>query len=130
MKLRALIADDEPLVRKFITTVLMSEGYRVLQARNALEAILCWREHKDFDLIVSDVNMPDISGPDFVEAIWMQGYIPVLYMSGLPPDDSASKHVLDGRAQFIAKPFGALTLRRKVQAILKVQRASRLSSRS
>jgi len=125
-----LVADDEPLVRKFIATVLMSEGYRVLQARNSLEALLCWREHRHFDLIVSDVNMPDMSGPDFVEAIWMQDYIPVLFMSGLPPDDTAWQHVLDGRAQFLPKPFVPLTLRRKVQAILKVRQPYRLLSHS
>jgi len=97
-KANILIADDEPCVLKFLTAVLPADRYRISQACNGLEAILVWHQSKPIDLLIADVNMPGLDGPLVAEAIWVEKYIPVLYISGLPPADLAERHIQDGRA--------------------------------
>ena len=84
-KVNILLADDEPVVRKFVVAALPTEGYHIFQACDGLEAILLWHERKPVDLIIADVMMPGVNGPLLVEAIWAEEYTPVLYISGLPP---------------------------------------------
>src|SRR5438046_816792 len=104
-KANILLADDEPIVRKFLVAALPTERYRIFQACDGLDGILIWHERKPIDLIIADVNMPGLDGSQLVEAIWAEEYTPVLYISGLPPGGLAARHIQDSRARFLAKPF-------------------------
>jgi response regulator RpfG family c-di-GMP phosphodiesterase len=59
-----LVVDDEPLVRNLVSYVLRSEGYRVLQAANGIDALSVTNEHteKPVALLVSDIAMPEMDG--------------------------------------------------------------------
>ncbi len=118
-----LLAEDDPIVLKFLTAALTTEGYRIFQACDGLEAILLWQERKPIDLIITDVNMPELAGPQLAEAIWVEEYTPVLYISGLPPGGLAARHIEDGRARFLAKPFQVGALRKNVQELVEVPRS-------
>jgi CheY-like chemotaxis protein len=118
-----LLAEDEPIVRKFVTAALTKEGYRIFQACDGLEAILLWHERRPIDLIMADVNMPGLAGPLLAEAIWVEEYTPVLYISGLPPGGLAARHIQDGRARFLGKPFQVGALRKNVQELVEIPRA-------
>jgi len=87
-----LIVDDEAVVRRFLAAVLAPDGHRLFEARDGLEGIVVWRERKPIDLIISDVNMPGLSGPEFAEAILDVANTPVLYVSGLPLAGLAAQH--------------------------------------
>jgi len=118
-----LLAEDDLIVRNFLTAALTREGYRIIQACDGREAILLWHEYKPIDLIIADVNMPGLRGPLLAEAIWVEEFTPVLYISGLPPGDLVEQHIRNGHARFLAKPFQLGALRKSVQAFVEVPRS-------
>jgi two-component system cell cycle sensor histidine kinase/response regulator CckA len=114
-----LIEDDEQL-RKTISRVLTARGYTVLEAAGSADAIELFEIHPDrIDLVVSDMVMPGLSGPETIERIRRhRADAKVLYMSGY------SDHAVfrDGSAQaqvnFIQKPFMPQALAVKVREVL------------
>jgi CheY-like chemotaxis protein len=112
-----LFADDDPFVRRFLTTALTMEGYRIFQADDGYAAMSLWHEHQPIGLIIADVNMPGLDGPLLAEAIWVEKFTPVLYISGRPPEGLTARHIKEGRAGFLAKPFQLAELRQSIQAI-------------
>jgi CheY-like chemotaxis protein len=65
-----LVADDEPVVRSFVRTALEMKGYRVLQAADGVEALEISRAYPgDIHLLLSDVKMPRMRGPELAEAL-------------------------------------------------------------
>lgn len=79
-----LLIEDESFVREVTREILISAGYRVLGARNALEATQIYeRRHSEIDLVITDVVLPGESGR--LLAVRLQGHNPelkVLFMSG------------------------------------------------
>ena len=112
-----LLADDEPLLRELGETILKQAGYTVLTAGNADAVRKLMTEHSGtVDLILADVVMPDISGPDLVrigKQRWPEAR--VLYMSGYTDDELQD---LDPGAGFIQKPFTPTELMAKIDEIL------------
>ena len=112
-----LLAEDEPLLRELGETILSQSGYTVLTAPNgeALRKLIA--EHSgNVDLLLTDVVMPDISGPDLVRLAkqrWPD--IRVLYMSGYGDEDLKD---LDRDAGFIQKPFTPTELMAKIKEVL------------
>jgi len=114
-----LLAEDEPAVRSFTRSVLTRCGYRVLDAEDATTALrLVKGLERPVDLVVTDVVMPDASGPDlFAEIAGLYPESRVLYMSGYPGDAMVIRGLDEGVA-FLAKPFTADRLARRVRGVL------------
>ncbi len=109
---RILLVEDQPELRRMLTTLLRRLGYQVLSAGSAREALsLCDSQVVPFDMALFDVVLPDISGPVLFEMLppRFRG-IPVLYISGYA--DESQTEGLQGR--LLAKPF---TIERLAQAI-------------
>lgn len=112
-----LLAEDEPLLRELGQTILTQAGYKVLTAPNsdALRKLIA--EHPgEVDLLLADVVMPDISGPEVVrigKERWPKAR--VLYMSGYADDELQD---LDRDAGFIQKPFTPAELTAKIAELL------------
>jgi two-component system, NtrC family, response regulator AtoC len=68
MPQRILIVDDDGPMRSFLSTILKDEGYIVDEARNGLEG-LSKIEYSDFDLVITDLRMPDMSGIDLIRSV-------------------------------------------------------------
>ena len=80
---RILVVDDEAGVRRFITRVLSTAGYVVETAATGPEGLEAIDEGRAFDLIVSDVRMPGMSGPRFIaELRRSEADVKVLYLTG------------------------------------------------
>ncbi len=115
-----LIVEDDSRVREIIRSVLSARGYHVLDAADPEEALQIYRERDGaINLVLTDVVMPTMSGPDLIarltaEAPWLR----VLYMSGHTADVALRHGVHTGDADFLAKPFTASTLARKVREVL------------
>jgi two-component system cell cycle sensor histidine kinase/response regulator CckA len=115
-----MVVEDEPQVRDYAATVLTNCGYKVIKADNAADALqFCERERDRIDLILADVVMPGLSGP---EMSWrlkrLRPGIKVLYMSGYTADKIVHLGVLDLETDFIRKPFTPSQLSGKVREIL------------
>ena len=66
---RVLLVDDSPFFRNLLTPLLTVAGYEVTAAENASAALAYCEEGRDFDVIVSDIEMPGMNGFDFAKAV-------------------------------------------------------------
>lgn len=119
-----LVVEDEPAVRRVTARTLEQEGYTVLTADHPREAIRLAQAHgAAIALVLTDVQMPEMSGYDLVEALRSaHPHLRHLFMSGYP--DGPPVHGLAGErrpedaVRFIAKPFTLATLTAKVRQVL------------
>jgi serine/threonine-protein kinase len=101
---RVLLVDDNDALRRAIKRVLVAEGHRVVEAADGREAIARTKEG-EFDLIVSDVRMPDMDGVELLRAIHERDAdLPVLLITGDPELDTAMKAVEYGALEYLTKP--------------------------
>jgi DNA-binding NtrC family response regulator len=105
-----LVVDDNEDIRKTIVAMLEKCGYTVIEADSSRTAIKIFKSHGDtIHLVLSDVVMPEISGPEMVKALYeMQKEIKVVFMSGFTEDDVILDDVLEilhSQTSFIEKPF-------------------------
>jgi two-component system, cell cycle sensor histidine kinase and response regulator CckA len=117
-----LVVEDEDQVRAVACGILRRSGYTVIEARNAGEALLLCESHAGIiQLLLSDVVMPGMSGPELAKRLaTTRPGMRVLCMSGYA-DDSIVRHgVLDAHFAFLQKPITPGTLARKVRSVLDV----------
>jgi DNA-binding NtrC family response regulator len=118
---KILLVDDEEAIRKMVRAVLGNELYEYGEATNGLEAQAVL-EKQHFDLIITDVIMPDCDGIELVIAIRRkQPDIKVIVMSG--GGRVRAGHYLDlagklGAAKVFEKPFDTAALRQTVKELL------------
>jgi two-component system cell cycle sensor histidine kinase/response regulator CckA len=115
-----LLIEDEPAVRRLARDILAGKGYTVLEGTDTEEALRLAREHPGpIHLIVTDVVMPGMSGPDLItHARALLPSVKVLFMSGYS-DEAVTHHgILEQGAAFLAKPFTAASLLNKVIEVL------------
>ncbi|HEX7052096.1 MAG TPA: PAS domain-containing protein [Longimicrobiales bacterium] len=115
-----LLVEDESAVRSLVRRVLERRGYKVLEATNGAEAIQLAAGYPDrIDLVLTDVVMPDLAGPELVESLApLRPEMRVIFMSGYADHEVVRRGVLEYRAGFIGKPFSPDSLSRKVREIL------------
>lgn len=115
-----LVVEDERDVRDLTCQLLEHHGYRTLDASNSGEALLtCERHDGPINLMLSDVVMPQMSGPELAERVAsLRPDMRVLFMSGYL-DEAISKHgLLMDHASFLFKPFNRRVLLEKVREVL------------
>lgn len=113
---RILVVDDELIVRNWIARLLQEEGYAVEVATNGAEALRIAQESPhEFDLVVTDVRMPQMDGWQLGRRVREQWPgLPVLYISGYDVHQSAP-----GPHAFLRKPFESDDLLRRVAGLLR-----------
>jgi DNA-binding response OmpR family regulator len=113
----ALVVDDEPQVRRFMSAVLRRQGWSVREAGDATAALAMARAFPP-DLLVTDFEMPLVSGVALAEQLRESDEdLPVLLVSGYP-DAAGSMRNLHGRTAFTRKPFAAEELVSSVGSIV------------
>jgi CheY-like chemotaxis protein len=115
-----LVADDELLIRAFVTRVLEGAGYRVTAVDDgapALAALLA--EGADFAALVTDCRMTHVNGPEVLARLRAAGRsVPVILTSGSEHPDSISGLAGDPRTAFLVKPFQPVDLLASLQRLL------------
>jgi len=112
-----LLVEDEPLLRQVACRALRSFGHRVVEARDAAEAIGICEHERAIDLLVTDVVMPEISGPELATRLKsIQPRLKVLFMTGHVGGAMASTG--HSGAWLLQKPFKPSALARTVRDIL------------
>jgi PAS domain S-box-containing protein len=111
-----LVLEDEDGVRELAARVLRDRGYRVVQARNAGEALTNLRNGAaNPSLLLTDVIIPDMGTMQLEwEVHSITPELPILYMSGYPKDDILARGLLRGDQPFLQKPFTAEDLAAEV----------------
>ena len=115
-----LVVEDEPAVRELTRRILESAGYRPIVAANGSEALLeCEGHEAKVRLLLTDVVMPKMSGKELAERLEkLSPGLRVLYMSGYTDNAIVHHGMLDAGTHFIAKPFDAASLLKKVRQVL------------
>lgn len=121
-----LVVEDDDVVRMLTTDVLEELGYRVVAAADSSEALQCLVEDSGFDLLMTDVGLPGMSGHQLAEAVRRQHpRLPVLFASGYVQgsqiesgSELAGSKPLEGPLGVIGKPFTLDQLRDKVGEML------------
>ena len=115
-----LLVEDEGAVRQLMERTLANLGYAVLKAATVHDAIaLAGDRDRRIDLLLSDVVMPDLSGPDVAQrVVRLHPEIKVLYVSGFANRIPLDVGTLNRRASFLPKPFTPQALAAKVRECL------------
>ncbi len=116
-----LVVDDSKVMREMISACLRPDANLVItQAASGLEAIERL-SLKAFDLLVLDLNMPDIGGLEVVEFVRSQdklAKLPILIVTTRAEDDSRQKILAAGASRYLTKPFAPAAILAEVQALL------------
>ena len=100
-----LVIDDERIVRMLVAEILEDAGHAVVAAASAEEAITLLQT-EEFDLVVSDVVMPGLSGIELLESIReLRASLPVVLVTGAGTYETLSQALTRGAAGLVTKPF-------------------------
>ena len=124
MALRVLIADDSDVMRKIILRNLRLAGYDVekcYEAKHGYEA-LYHLSKDDVDLILSDINMPEMNGLEFIRQVRRMNLskrVPIVVITSEGSESMVREAVAAGADGFIVKPFTPEKLQDRLSQVLK-----------
>jgi two-component system cell cycle sensor histidine kinase/response regulator CckA len=102
-----LVVDDDTLITNLITRILRTRGMNVLQAASAEDAMAVI-DAESVHLIISDVHMPGLRGPELLAHLRAKGVdVPVLFISGDLGVETLDQSLSIENAAFLPKPFTA-----------------------
>lgn len=123
---RVLAVDDEPAFREINEAILSGAGYSVEVAATGAEAVLALGKG-DFDLVLSDIRMPDMSGIQLLRAVRERDLdLPVILVTGSPSLDTALEAIEHGALLYLVKPVAADVLCEAVARGVRLSRLARL----
>lgn len=128
---RVLIVDDEASNRQLCRTLLEQRGYACAEAANGQEA-LAVAAAGPFDVVLLDVDMPCMTGPQALEHLRRNPPVPhlkVIMFSGRASGDELAGSMVAGADDYLGKPFTAMQLLARVEAALRLKQAQDLSDR-
>lgn len=119
-----LVVDDNPVNIAIVEKILSHDGYRhVHSTTNPLDVTALYLEH-DYDLILLDVHMPEISGIEVMERLAKEfptDYLPILILTADHSNETRNECLAGGAKDFIGKPFDKAEVLLRVQNILEVR---------
>lgn len=115
-----LVVEDEAFVREAACDILESDGYRVLRARDASEALTAFRRQQgNVQLLLSDVVLPGQNGPQLARDLRAaRPAMKAVFISGYPVDTVTRYGVTADQVCYLPKPFSAESLLGKVREVL------------
>jgi two-component system cell cycle sensor histidine kinase/response regulator CckA len=114
-----LVVDDEAPIRHVARAFLERDGYLVTEAGSGLEAIALLASGPLPDLLMTDLNMPELAGDEMVRRIRETSpKLPVLYVTGHVDRLLENRPILRDGEAFLEKPFNAVGLREAVSLLL------------
>ena len=121
--MKILLADDDPETLELARDALGEYGYRVIGARDGLQALRRW-EMEQPDLVVVDANLPGTNGFDVCRAIRQKSSTPVIVLGERNAEEDVVRGFQVGADDYVAKPFSHMQLAMRVRAVLTRSRGS------
>ena len=116
-----LVVDDERDVLNVFSEMLKLIGFKVYAVDNTADALNIMNDSK-FDLIITDLIMPDINGLDFIKQLRKRGInTPVVITSGLNPKKAMINLDEYGISEYIVKPFTINDIKQKLSKFMQIQ---------
>ncbi len=100
-----LVVDDEPALAGMIQRLLETEGYKVVTAFDGEQGLQRFYENAGFDLVISDVLMPNLNGPDMLREMLREvPDLKAIFITGYT-DETVNARISELRFEVIRKPF-------------------------
>src|SRR5438874_5810264 len=115
---RILLAEDEAVLRDFVSRNLHARGFQVLEASNGLEAIALW-ERENPDLLILDIMMPRMDGLEVCKCVRVHSAVPIIVLTALDTESDKVTALDLGADDYLTKPFGVEELLARVRAVLR-----------
>jgi DNA-binding response OmpR family regulator len=115
---RILYVEDDPTIAQVISVSLSDEGFDVTLAENGSIGIAIAKE-RQFDLVIVDLRLPDISGLDVVREIRRTTDVPIVIFTAFGDTQSVVAGLESGADDFLSKPIASLELAARLRAILR-----------
>lgn len=104
---KILVVDDDIFVREMLSSILEGSGYTIVMAENGLEALKKCIADPTIDLIVSDVNMPEMDGIQLIKEVRKQGLdVPIIMVTGVSSISVAVDALSSGAIDYVLKDEG------------------------
>ena len=130
MSEKILIVDDEATIRRSLEEALTAADYQVDTAETGEEALACCHGG-NYDLVVTDLKLPGVTGLEILQALRNQGQsTPVIMMTAYGDVDTAVEAMRCGAYDFIQKPFKLTTIKNQVRAALRATKESVAAARA
>ena len=118
---RVLVADDQPHIRRVLTTLLSNAGYTVDEAEDGTAALELWRGGESYDAVLLDLIMPGATGMEVLEEIRAGEHgvhTPVLILTAKGEEADRKAAFASGADDFMTKPFSPKKLVARLREIL------------
>ncbi len=114
-----IVVDDDTIMLQAIRTMLSKEGYEVFATTDAQDA-LDTLEEEEFDLVISDIMMPYVSGIELLNAIKknLKHKVPIIIISALDQQEVILTAFQEGASDFVKKPLNLGELLLRVQKLI------------
>jgi two-component system chemotaxis response regulator CheY len=125
-KMRILVVDDFATMRRIIRGLLKELGFTNVEEAEDGVVALAMLKREAFDFVVSDWNMPNMTGIDLLKAIRADAalsHLPVLMVTAEAKKENIIEAAKAGASGYVVKPFTAATLDEKLQKIFKTMAA-------
>jgi len=118
---KILITEDSPTMRSLlVSTIETLEGYEIVEAASGFEALRLLPREK-VDLIITDINMPDINGLELISYVKNNPnyrHIPLFIISTESSEKDREKGLALGADEYLVKPFNPLKLQEMIRRYL------------
>lgn len=123
VRCQVLIIDDEPIMRKLLEQIL-KERYEVISLENGKEALEWMYSGNIPDLVVADLNMPEINGFEYIRRVRESGFfkdLPLIVLSGEESSAERIKSLKLGANDYLVKPFNPEELGLRIDNLIKLR---------
>ena len=121
--LKILVADDESGIREILNEILKSEGHLVTEATNGAEAKELLSSG-DFDLVISDIQMPNMSGVELLQWVKANKNTPFMLITGFSNLFETKQAFEMGASEFLNKPFTRKDIRESIERVFETNSSS------
>lgn len=118
---KVVVVEDDPTIQLIVKRSL-EKRFEVQAYTNGLDALAFLHEGNNVDIIIADLNTPEMGGLELIEQLKSSGFfsgIPVLVLSGEESTESRIKCLDSGADDYVVKPFNPRELEARINAILR-----------
>lgn len=113
-----LVVEDEAQMRRFLRATLTAQGYRLIEASTAAEAVLLATSHNP-DLVLLDLGLPDLDGFALTRRLREWSQVPIIVLSARGREDDKVEALDAGADDYVTKPFGVSELLARMRVALR-----------
>ncbi len=118
LRYHAVVIEDDPQIRRFLRTVLPSEGFEVFEAETAERGLVEAATRKP-DVVILDLGLPDLDGTEVIRRLREWSRVPILVLSARTREQDKIAALDAGADDYLAKPFGVGELMARLRVALR-----------